>query len=97
MATSVNMFNFIPVGQRMMYETAFNAITQLELWQYMRDFNEESFMFSTAPEIMRIYNKISDLGYDGHSGASFGCTMRAMEYIAKNGLAAFEAAYTAGN
>jgi hypothetical protein len=22
---------------------------------------------------------------DGHSGASYGCTMRVMEYIAKNG------------
>jgi hypothetical protein len=26
-----------------------------------------------------------ELGYNGHSGSSFGYTMRAMQYIAQNG------------
>ena len=38
-------------------------------------------------------NKISDnmatLGFDGHSGSSFGWVMRSMEYLAKNGKEAF--------
>jgi hypothetical protein len=38
MATAVNTFEFIPFGQRIMYESAFNAITQLELWNFIRDF-----------------------------------------------------------
>ena len=38
-------------------------------------------------------NKISEnmltLGFDDHSGASFGWTMRSMEYLVKNGKDAF--------
>ena len=94
MATSVNTFDFIPQGQRLMYSTAFDAITQLELWPFMRNFTGESFMFSSAPEIRRISDRIVQLGYGGHSGASFGCTMRAMEYIGKHGLNNFEKEYT---
>jgi hypothetical protein len=30
---------------------------------------------------------------DGHSGASYGCTMRNMEFIAKNGYQAFKAEF----
>jgi hypothetical protein len=97
MATSVNTFDFIPQGQRLMYSTAFDAITQLELWPFMRNFTGESFMFSSAPEIRRISDRIEQLGYSGHSGASFGCTMRAMEYIAKNGLDMYEEAYQIQN
>ena len=29
---------------------------------------------------------MEDLGYDGHSGSSFGITMRNMRFIALNGL-----------
>ena len=97
MATSLNTFGFIPEGQRTMYSTAFDAITQLELWPFMRNFQEGSFMFSSAPEVSRISERISQLGYDGHSGASFGFTMRAMEYIAKNGLDMYQEAYEIQN
>ena len=54
-------------------------------------------MFSSAPEVSRISERISQLGYDGHSGASFGFTMRAMEYIAKNGLDMYQEAYQIQN
>lgn len=97
MTTSLNTFDFIPEGQRTMYSTAFDAITQLELWPFMRNFSRESFMFSSSPEVLRIFNRISQLGYDGHSGASFGFTMRAMEYIAKNGLDMYQEAYQIQN
>jgi len=95
MATCVNTFGFIPSGQRIMYETAFNAITQLELWAYMKNFKGKSFMFSGGPEVERIYNRIEQLGYNGHSGCSFGCIMRTMEFIAKNGIERFEQDYRA--
>ena len=93
MASSLNMFGFIPQEQRTMYSTAFDAITQLELWPFIREFQQESFMFSSSPEVSRISERISQLGYGGHSGCSFGFTMRAMEYIAKNGLDRYEQEY----
>ena len=93
MATSLNTFGFIPESQRTMYSSAFDAITQLELWSFMRNFSGESFIFSSAPEVSRISAKIAELGYHGHSGASFGFTMRAMEYIAKNGIDRYQEEY----
>lgn len=60
------------------------AVTAAEAWDWMRQFNEESFMFSQDPMIQRITDKMGD--YAGHhSGASFGMTMRVMEHIAKHG------------
>ena len=93
MATALNTFDYIPEGQRIMYESAFNAITQLELWPFIKNFQGESFMFSNAPEVDRIYKRIEELGYSGHSGGTFGCIMRTMEFIAKNGLENFEREY----
>lgn len=40
------------------------------------------FMFSDAAELRDIDREMK---YDGHSGASYGMTMRVMEFIAKNG------------
>jgi len=98
MATSINTFSFVQdSNSRAMLETAFNAITQLEKWDFMRNFRGESFMFSHSQEIIDICDKIQELGYEGHSGASFGFTMRAMEYIAKNGLHSFETMYIERN
>lgn len=94
MSYCLNTFEFIPTCDRIMYETAFNAITQLEMWNYMKNFDARSFMFSNDEEIERIYNKIEELGYSGHSGTSFGIIMRKMEYIAKHGLENFEKEYT---
>lgn len=50
--------------------------------------NEEGFMFSTSPELTEI-NK--HMKYEGHSGASYGCTMRRIEFIAKKGWGAYVA------
>jgi hypothetical protein len=62
---------------------AYNAITEAECWEHMKNFNDESFMFSRAPFLSKIYVHMKML--DQHSGASFGCFMRQMEYIAKKG------------
>lgn len=69
---------------RDMLQNAWTAITQLELWNYMK-LDTESYMFSCDPEIKLISKKMVDLGYDGHSGCSFGWTLRQMQYIARNG------------
>jgi hypothetical protein len=62
---------------------AYNAITEAECWEHMKNFNDESFMFSQAPFLNKIQSHMKML--DNHSGASFGCIMRQMEYIAKKG------------
>jgi hypothetical protein len=46
-------------------------------------------MFSDSPAVSTIMSKMIQLGYDGHSGGSFGWTMRQMEFLAKNGKQAF--------
>jgi hypothetical protein len=97
MITSLNTFDYIPEEKRSMYSTAYDAITPLELWPFMKNFNEDNFMFSSAPEIQRIYNQIEVLGYTGHSGSSFGFIMRSMEYIGKHGIKQFEEEYNKQN
>jgi hypothetical protein len=78
-------FDYVEWYDKPAYVTAWQAITQTESWDYMRNFNERSFMFSRDPTVGRIYSKIEDLGYGGHSGGSFGDIMRIMEYIAIHG------------
>jgi hypothetical protein len=74
---------------RIMLKNAHQAISLTESWDFMRTFNEQSFMFSNNPAVSTIMKKMSQLGYDGHSGCSFGWTMRQMEFLAKNGKQAF--------
>lgn len=69
---------------REMLVNAWNAITELELWDYMKK-NTDSYMFSNDKEILIIIKKMEELGYIGHSGYTFGWTMRQIQYIAKNG------------
>ena len=63
-----------------------NACTKAGAWDWIKTFNEESFMFSSHPMIGEISKHMK---YDGHSGASFGWCMRSMEYIAKHGWDSF--------
>jgi len=74
---------------RNMLVTAWKAISITETWGFVNN-PIDSFMWSNDPRINIIYNKIEELGYKGHSGASFGCTMRAMQYIVKNGEIKFK-------
>jgi len=79
-------FNIIPdEHSRFMLKNAHQAITMAEAWHFMRTFSDQSFMFSSNPIVSDIMKKMSELGYDGHSGTSFGWTMRQMEFLAING------------
>jgi hypothetical protein len=67
----------------------YNAVNQLELWPWLKNFdpNDDGFMFSEHPNAMMIMQKMESLpDAPGHSGASFGITMRYLEYIAKNDM-----------
>lgn len=72
---------------RFMLENAYQAITVAEGWDFMKTFNDNQngFMFSDNPMTGKIMNKMEELGYSGHSGGSFGWTMRNMEFLAKHG------------
>lgn len=72
---------------RFLLENAYQAITVVEGWEFMKTFNDNQygFMFSDSPMTGKIMNKMEELGYSGHSGGSFGWTMRNMEFLAKHG------------
>jgi hypothetical protein len=75
-----------------MHINAWNAISQLELWDYMKK-DVFSYMSSKDEEVSMILDKMVELGYDLHSGSSFGWIMRQMEYIAKNGEESYRQLY----
>jgi hypothetical protein len=79
-----------------MLQNAWIAITQLDLWDYMRR-ETDSFMFIHNPVINIITNKMEELGYNGHSGSSFGWTMRQMQYIAEHGESNYMDSYLTNN
>jgi hypothetical protein len=81
---------------RDMLINAWQAINITETWDFVKQ-PIESFMFSNDPRVNIIYNKIEELGYTGHSGSSFGCTMRTMQYIATYGEKKFREEQLAQN
>jgi hypothetical protein len=83
-------------NKKEMLQNAWTAITQLDLWDYMKR-DTDSYMMSSDKEINIITEKMAELGYDGHSGASFGWTMRQMQYIAQHGEDDFMDTYLANN
>ena len=71
-------------SEREMLSNAWLAITQTETWNFVKQ-PVESFMMCNDNRIWIITAKMEELGYYGHSGFSFGWTMRQMQYIAQNG------------
>lgn len=93
--TDAEFNTIVDQHSRFMLQNAHQAITSTEQWGYMKTFSSnQSFMFSSSPTLSIITNKMSQLGYDGHSGSSFGWTMRQMEFLAKNGKQAFLRQFT---
>ena len=82
-------YNIYDKNNRIMLKNAHQAITNAEAWDWMKNFQGESFMFSNDAMISKISRNMVTLGYDGHSGSSYGWTMRCMEHLAKNGKDAF--------
>ena len=83
--TEQSIFEYTDNHSRVMLENAYQAISLTEMWDYMKK-DIDSFMFSSDKEIGIISKKMEELGYGGHSGASFGITMRNMQFIALHGL-----------
>jgi hypothetical protein len=76
-----------------MLQDMYQACTQAKAWDWIKTFDEESFMFSSHPMIDEITKHMQ---YKGHSGASFGFCMRHMENYAKNGAVAYAWKYAKG-
>jgi hypothetical protein len=68
---------------REMLVTAWQAINITEGWYFMAQ-PIESFMWSDDEQLKKINNKLYEL-YDGHSGFTYGYTMREMQSIARYG------------
>jgi len=84
-------------SEKRMLQTAYQAINILELWNYMKeDPGGNGFVFSGDIRVRKIYNKIEELGYQGHSGSSFGCTLRDMQIIAQKGEKEYRKIYLLG-
>jgi hypothetical protein len=88
-------FDFITnLHERHMLSSAYNTITRLQKWDYLRDYiisEKTGYMFSTESTINELMNQINTDYELGHSGCSMGCTMRTMDLIAKNGFDSFRA------
>jgi hypothetical protein len=71
-------------NSRMMVKDAYEATEITESWEYLKNFEpNRGFMFTDDP----IVNKIGkNFKYDGHSGSSYGWTMRQIQYIATHGV-----------
>jgi len=86
-------FEFLCKHDREMLKNAHWAITQCDLWDWLKDFEvnkKEGFLFAQTPELKRIKTKMfeQDIAQD-HSGASYAFTMQSMDFIAKNGYEEF--------
>ncbi len=83
-------FNALPLSDadREMLGTAFQAVSSVTGgWDFLRTYDpgHGGFMFSTPPPKMEEIQNAVLAVYGGHSGASYGMTMRNIEFIAKQG------------
>ena len=86
-------FNYVDcLHTREMLVNAWQAVNQTEMWSFMKE-KIERFMLSNDKRADLIYEKMGELGYHGHSGFSFGWTMRQMQFIARYGEKKFSEQY----
>jgi hypothetical protein len=77
---------------REMISSGFEAVESVPGgWEFLSTYEpgEGGFMFSSPPPKMKEINTAIDKFYGGHSGGSYGCTMRILQFIAKNGWDAY--------
>lgn len=71
-----------------------DTITRLELWNWFQTENPpqgEGYCWWEHENIKKISNNLPN---NDHTGYSFSCAMRNMQYIAKNGFIAWKKEYT---
>lgn len=85
-----DFFDFLPLPDKTMFQTAFRAVSELRLWSFLQE-PMDSFLYSEDPRVILILRKIISLGYDGHSGTSFSLVMRELQKMSKIGHVAWRA------
>lgn len=78
---------------RIMLINAWQAINQTDALDFIAE-DTDNFMFSTDERVLKILEKMEELGYHGHSGCSFGITLRNIQYLIKNGEEEFKKLFT---
>jgi hypothetical protein len=78
---------------REMVEDVYKAVQKAEAWDLMKEEPGEGkgYMFSSDPRYKAIQ---TNMEYSGHSGSSYGWTMRQAQFIAQKGWARYVAAWT---
>lgn len=87
MSTPGNFSHVNDSHTREMLTLTYQAITNTNSWEFMKSFTPEKgngFMFSSHPQLSKISCECEKIGC-GHSGGSWGFSMRHMEAIAKKG------------
>ena len=80
-------FSFIQDEEsRLMLKDAYHAVCTTHTWFLMSEEPSEGFMFTTDMRYNVIENAIT---YKGHSGTSYGWTMRNIQFIARKGWNAY--------
>lgn len=82
----MDTFSTYPEHEREMLISAYNVITTMEKWMFLKSFEpgDGGFMFTDNPEVTEISNEVNKAYGDRHSGASLAMTMRVMQKIATN-------------
>lgn len=91
-------FEFVSQWSRPYLKSAHQAVSRCELWNWLQKYEPEEgkgFMFAqNVPELDRLNKELmKDPVNGGHSGSSYACIIRNMEFIAKNGYQEFKAGY----
>jgi hypothetical protein len=74
-------------------QSAHKAITNCEMWDWIRMSQVTSFMYDNGPEMKKIRKEMDkDPINMYHSGSSYGWIMREIEYVAKYGYIKYEEA-----
>jgi hypothetical protein len=72
-----------------MFTNAWKAITLTNNWDFIKQ-RTDGFSLSRDIRINEITTKMEELGYNLHSGLSFGLTMRSMQYLLQYGEEEFK-------
>jgi hypothetical protein len=79
----------LPTWDKQMIQSGFEAVESVEGgWDFLRSYTppeNQGFMFSSSTGKRQEIDDAISKRYPGHSGASYGCTMRVLESIAKRG------------
>ena len=86
------LFNFINDNStKELLQSAHKAITNCEMWDWIRHNKIGSFMYDNGTEMKIIRTQMEkDPINRNHSGSSYGWIMREIEYIAKYGYSKYE-------